>query len=539
MRGTTSDRERVTSRVLGAKLKRALAVSGFSGVFCTLAATVASFYVSSEAALCIAFLFFTASGSLFIVFGIMKKRISKIFLAAFVGTVLCMSSWIVGYIGYGSQRNTLCDGRQKEACLVLTDDGYKTPSGYYVYPSKLSEGPFSGEITVISRKPLECSAFSEISGVFKFSAPDGNFITTNYAASTVASVFVNGEDLSVSEARGFTFSKSVYAARKYIEEKIEAVADGEKGFLKALLLGRKKEMSLRRREALSDAGLSHIVAVSGLHISVFIAFISKLFSFVRNRFVRNITFILAVFLLAAVCGFTASVVRASLMSSLAFSGNLLRRKTDNLNNLGFAALVIATADPFSVVSASFLLSFGATLGIILLSEKLSVLASTEFFRLTRHYPNRVFRFFSGLFCTSLSAFFFTFPLLYIFFGEQSFVSILSNLVCLPLVSVLYPCAVGAVLLEMTGFLHPLASLLGFLCEKLTRLLMFLVYRLVRLRGTVGDMSPTEYLLSVLSASAIYIFFRKKRLPLLRPSRSPRLAAPVITFLILITVFSLF
>lgn len=544
MRSSGNVRVQKAQRIFDAELKRAFAVSGFVGSFCVVAATFTSFYISSAAALTVAFGFCSVTGCLFIIFNALGKKIAKIFLAAFIGASVCMSAWLFKYINYGKQRNALCDGEKHTVRLVMTDDGRKTLSGYYLYPAKPESAPLAGEITVITREPLECSVFTAIEGEFKFSAPDGKYTATNYASSTVASVFIDAKKASFSEADGFIFSKAIYSARKYIEKNIEAVAEKKQGFLKALILGRKQEMSLRQREALSDAGLSHIVAVSGLHISVFIAFLSKLFSFVRNRFIRNITFILAVFLLAAVCGFTSSVVRAALMSALAFSGNLLRRKTDNLNNLGFAALIIVLADPLSAVSASFLLSFGATFGIILLAEKFSVLSSTAFFRLTKHYPNRVFRFFSGLFCTSLAAFFFTFPLLYYFFGDQSFISVFSNIVCLPIVSILYPCAVAAVLLEMTVFLHPLAAALGYVCDKMTELLMFFVFRLVRLRRLTGDMGITEYAISVASSAAVYGIFKIPRKRTMRSQLAKRntaltTVAPALTFLILITLFSIF
>ena len=544
MRPSGNVRVQKAQRIFDAELKRAFAVSGFVGTFCVVAATFTSFYISSAAALTVAFGFCSVTGCLFIIFNALGKKIAKIFLAAFIGASVCMSAWLFKYINYGKQRNALCDGEKHTVRLVMTDDGRKTLSGYYLYPAKPESAPLAGEITVITREPLECPVFTAIEGEFKFSAPDGKYTATNYASSTVASVFIDAKKASFSEADGFIFSKAIYSARKYIEKNIEAVAEKKQGFLKAPILGRKQEMSLRQREALSDAGLSHIVAVSGLHISVFIAFLSKLFSFVRNRFIRNITFILAVFLLAAVCGFTSSVVRAALMSALAFSGNLLRRKTDNLNNLGVAALIIVIADPLSAVSASFLLSFGATLGIILLAEKFSVLSSTAFFRLTKHYLNRVFRFFSGLFCTSIAAFFFTFPLLYYFFGGQSFISVFSNIVCLPIVSILYPCAVAAVLLEMTGFLHPFAAALGYACDKMTELLMFFVFRLVRLRRLTGDMGITEYAISMASSAAVYGIFKIPRKRTMRSQLAKRntaltTVAPALTFLILITLFSIF
>ncbi len=528
--------------ILDAELKRAFAVTGFSGTFCVVAATCASLYISPKAALLIIFTAFAVVGSVFILTCAAKRKISKIFLFSFIGICICVTSWTVRYIDYGKTRNSLCNGEKQSVRLVLTDDGYKTARGFFVYPAVTEDRPHSGEITVITRDPIDGAAFGVIEGEFLFSAPEGRYVATNFSSDTVASVFVNTEKVSFSEAEGFFFSKKAYAARKFVEEKIEAVSNGNDGFLKALILGQKKAMPTRQRVALSEAGLSHIIAVSGLHVSVLIAFLSKIFSFVKNRFVRNLSFIFAVFALAALCGFTSSVVRACLMSALAFSGNLVRKKSDSLNSLGFAAFVLVTVDPFSATSASFLLSFAATLGILLFAERLSEAVLTGFFRFSRRYPNRLFRFLSGIFCTSLAAFFFTFPLLYYFFGKQSAISLLSNVICLPLVSFLYPCAVAAVLLEATVFLHPIAVFVGGICDKIIAVFIFLVFRLVKIRRMMGNMGLPGYAVSVVASAVLYSFFtlrKRKRLRLRLPLRHASLCAtaPVLTFILLITLFS--
>ena len=97
---------------------------------------------------------------------------------------------------------------------------------------------------------------------------------------------------------------------------------------------------------------------------------------------------------------------------------------------------------------------------------------------------------------------------------------------------------------MTGFLHPLAAALGYACDKVTELLMFFVFRLVRLRRLTGDMGITEYAISVASSAAVYGLFKigKRRATRLnrRQSHTPLTAvASAITFIILITLFSIF
>ena len=97
---------------------------------------------------------------------------------------------------------------------------------------------------------------------------------------------------------------------------------------------------------------------------------------------------------------------------------------------------------------------------------------------------------------------------------------------------------------MTGFLHPLAAALGYACDKMTELLMFFVFRLVRLRRLTGDMGITEYAISVASSAAVYGIFKIPRKRTMRSQLAKRntaltTVAPALTFLILITLFSIF
>lgn len=129
MRSSGNVRVQKAQRIFDAELKRAFAVSGFVGTFCVVAATFTSFYISSAAALTVAFGFCSVTGCLFIIFNALGKKIAKIFLAAFIGASVCMSAWLFKYINYGKQRNALCDGEKHTVRLVMTDDGRKTLSG--------------------------------------------------------------------------------------------------------------------------------------------------------------------------------------------------------------------------------------------------------------------------------------------------------------------------------------------------------------------------------------------------------------------------
>ena len=87
MRPSGNVRVQKAQRIFDAELKRAFAVSGFVGTFCVVAATFTSFYISSAAALTVAFGFCSVTGCLFIIFNALGKKIAKIFLAAFIGVI--------------------------------------------------------------------------------------------------------------------------------------------------------------------------------------------------------------------------------------------------------------------------------------------------------------------------------------------------------------------------------------------------------------------------------------------------------------------
>lgn len=115
-----------------------------------------------------------------------------------------------------------------------------------------------------------------------------------------------------------------------------------------------------------DAGIYHVLAISGLHLSIFLQIILFLFPFARiGRRAGQLMALGIIWLPVLLAGTGFSVLRAVLMHSVLYFGNLIRRKGDGLNTLGFAALAIWLWNPFAVLSLSFVLSMLATLGILL------------------------------------------------------------------------------------------------------------------------------------------------------------------------------
>lgn len=153
--------------------------------------------------------------------------------------------------------------------------------------------------------------------------------------------------------------------------------------LDALLLGDTTFLTPEVRSQYSAAGLSHILALSGMHVAVIAMLISlalwplqlpftvspRVFPFVRWSVLALIISML--WLYAALTGFSPSVVRAVVMATVYMGGRILQCRSSAYNSLCLAAMVILAVDPHGIFSYGFQLSFAAVLGILLFGERLN------------------------------------------------------------------------------------------------------------------------------------------------------------------------
>ena len=175
------------------------------------------------------------------------------------------------------------------------------------------------------------------------------------------------------------------------------------------------------------AGIAHLLVVSGMHMSLLALAISKL---LRRRLSARLTAIITILCLLffmLLIGFSPSVVRAGVMMMLVMSSGLFRRRGDGLNSMGLAFTLLSLADPFCIYDIGLQLSFGATLGILLLAKPLAAWLRS-LFKLTR--DSRGYPLFNGLIsglAVTLAATVTVVPLSALYFGTVSLVSPLTNL----------------------------------------------------------------------------------------------------------------
>lgn len=153
----------------------------------------------------------------------------------------------------------------------------------------------------------------------------------------------------------------------------------------AFLLGDTSLISKEERKAFSKANLSHVLAISGMHVGIII--LAMEFSFKRiDKRKGKYFFICTLILFSQLTGGSASVIRAVIMSSIMIVSKLVYRKSDVLNNISISALVILNLNPYNILDLGFQLSFLGTVGIVLFEPKIG-----QIFKKTHDRKNYVFK----------------------------------------------------------------------------------------------------------------------------------------------------
>lgn len=237
----------------------------------------------------------------------------------------------------------------------------------------------------------------------------------------------------------------------------ENLTPRNQGVARSLLFGDKRSLDYMDNLVIRATGLSHIFAVSGLHICFVIAIITFLFKKLSmNKWFSLIIMIGVLFVYCGITAFPPSALRASIMAIVYLLSTIVYKKNDALSNLSTAVVVILSVSPATLFSLSFLMSVSAVFGIILFFRPINTF-------MIAHSKNKFRKFVSGSVALSLSANIFLLPLSINTFGVISVYFVLANLLVLPLVTVtyiaLFVSAVFCLFTPWFGFLYLFSNLL--------------------------------------------------------------------------------
>lgn len=280
-----------------------------------------------------------------------------------------------------------------------------------------------------------------------------------------------------------------YHLRHRLIEKAENrfPASDEAALVKALLLGDKTGISEKYKSFFKNAGLLHILAVSGLHVGI-VTLMIHLFLFPVRYFSPDAKFhwfmtIGLIWVYAAITGLNIPVVRAAILATFFIISRIIGRKGQSWNLFFWAVILTLITNPFALFTVSFQLSFGAVGSILLFLDPIRRF-------LVRYLGNNSM---TDLIAVSLSAQTGLLPLLVYHFNEFSVVGLLSSVLVIPLL-------LPVILSATTSLLLPAGTILTSVFQKTASFIIDLIHTISTFLGS------WEYAHQIFTWHAVTILF---------------------------------
>ena len=292
----------------------------------------------------------------------------------------------------------------------------------------------------------------EVSGKIKIPEDFDGFEYRNYLLAKNIYYILYYPKIELKEKNKSGFYTQISKFRKQSDNLIKKIfSQPQAGIISAITLAIKSDLSEETLEAFNKTGTRHIIAISGLHMTIVaLALMYLLLAIGLNRNYAFYFALLGIAFFVTLVGFPPSAVRAAIMAGLALFAIRIGRLKNAGNAIVFAGVLMLICNPNLLrYDTGFQLSFAAILGIVYIFPKLD-----NFFK---NYSN--FLGIKTVFLITLSAQIATFPIIINSFGNLSLLSVFANILILPFVPIVM---LGGLLLIIIGFANlPIAQILAY------------------------------------------------------------------------------
>lgn len=338
-----------------------------------------------------------------------------------------------------------------------------------------------------------------IEGEFKQPEEARNYKGYNYKQYLKTKKIIGTVELEKAKILKSSNGSFIHNIQKYIRDTINGILTDEEGnLLLAILLGDKDKLSEDIQENFKTSNLSHMLAVSGAHVSYIILGLTYV---LQNSIIgkKNGKIVCIFFLLVfmAITNFTPSVTRACIMAILTLFSSIIYRKSDVYTNISVAALITLIFNPYSLLDLGFQLSYGGTIGIIIFIKRIQEKKSNS----------KVINYIKQMALVSIYANIIIIPIMMYHFNTVSFTFIISNIMASPILGIIV----------ITGFLFIIASIT---VKPLTRLIAIFIKPILSILIKISQICSklpfsnilvvTPYMFNVISYYAIILYCIKSK-----------------------------
>ena len=422
------------------------------------------------------FLLMALAAAALICAGVQKqtRRLAALVLAFGIAFGSCYSTLYTALFVQPSERFV-----DTEQVVTLTLSAYPVQ---HTYGAKVKAEMDVGALCPVqvqfygSEELLDCGPGDRITTEASFRSASlihGKKITSFTAKGMHLLLYGKGE-MVIQPAQGFSLRYAPQRLGALLRSRIAMLYQGDAAILMtALMTGERSAFDDALYSALSETGLTHVTAVSGMHCAFLFTLVGLL---VRNK--RRATLVaipvLVVFMLMV--GGTPSVTRACFMLTMLSLAPLFNRENDKITTMSLALLLILLRNPCAAASISLQLSFAAVVSLTAFSGPMyRALAKRLIYPMAYGTLRSVCRFILATLVTTCAASFLTIPLAAYYFGCVSLISPLSNLLCLPAISFAFYAGVVSLLLGV--FLMPLAAIVAIFATAALDYFMAMVHLL--------------------------------------------------------------
>ncbi len=348
-----------------------------------------------------------------------------------------------------------------------------------------------------------------ITAKLRYTPSGGLEISTYHKGEGIFLLSYEQSQPTLEKAEGFNPRYIASKLRKDICNRIVEIFPEDTGaFAKALLIGDDSDISFADNISFQKSGIRHVIAVSGLHVSILFSIIY--FVTRKSRMLTLLVGLPVLFLFAAVAGFSPSIIRACIMQALLIIALVLNREYDPGTALSFSCLVMLMVNPLTITSVSFQLSVGCMIGIFLFSNPIR-----EYFmgkmkcKERKGWKPKLIKWFVGSISISMSAMLITMPLCAVYFGMVTVVGILTNLLVLWIISFVFCGIIIACLLSCIWM--PMGSIAAWIVSWPIRYVLIVSKLLSSVPGgSLYTESPYTVLWIVSVILLVSIFLLSKR-----------------------------
>lgn len=390
-----------------------------------------------------------------------------------------------------------------------------------------------GKIQVSAQNALDLDLYDTLEGMVMASRPTGDGFSSrsSYLAKGVSltGFLYEYEDYVVEPADSYPPYYYALRMREGLLDSLRTMLPPEQAeVLAGAVLGQTEQLEESLQEEFRTVGISHILAVSGLHMTMVSQIFLRLMQVCRLPKRFGIALSMAgILCFMALTGFPASVLRSGIMLLLYLGGQWMHRDVDSLNSLGFAVFALCAVNPYAGADLGFLLSFSATLGMKLFppfARRFFFRKFCPMLRSRNRFCSWIFRAMFQLWNSlslTIAAVLFTLPITILAFGQVSLIAPVANLLlALPsafLIQIGFVAGVLHLLPSFSLLWEPLAFLAGCLIKLVcwaARLLVQIPFASVPASfGFVGIwLSATLFLFAL-----TLLFFHRRGIPFSLPA----------------------